>query len=121
MSGSEVKTPELIEDLMGFAPENDCRVSPSPTFGALSLFLPVFGLGLGWLIGSATQRQDGSGAAWVPMTLLWTMGLTMLASVVGLGFATYSLWRLERWPLMASVAVVVDGGLLLTVLSRMSL
>ena len=92
---------------------------PAPIYGSLGLLLPIIGLGLGWAIGTATQRHDGSGAAWAPMALFWALGMGGIGSIVGIGCATYSLWRLERWPLLAAIAVSANGGALLSVIKSL--
>jgi hypothetical protein len=120
MSGNEAKTPEDPEIVLGLHPSIAPRqISPKPVLSVVALALPLVGSVLGWVIGTALQRHDGSGAAWAPVGPLLGLGVGTVAVLVGTGLAIAALWRLERWPGLSFLALIVNGGFLLSAMQML--
>ena len=119
MSGREAKTPDDPEVLLGVLPPapplppSEEIHRPHAIFGGASLAMPILGYGIGWMIGAAAQPHNGSGAAWAPIGLLWMLGLLAIFCLIGAALSILSLWKIERWPILAIIGLVVNGGFLL--------
>ncbi|HZP61138.1 MAG TPA: hypothetical protein VFB27_12510 [Opitutaceae bacterium] len=122
MSGKEAKTLDDPAVILGVRsassppshPEEEHR--PYAILGGVSLAMPFLGGGTGWMVGAAMQPHDGSGAAWAPIGILWMLGLLAIFCLIGTVLSLFSLWKIERWPILAILGLAVNGGFLLDLL-----
>jgi hypothetical protein len=116
MCGSEAKSPDNIEQVLGLVPAESALVTPrpGPRLGLASIATPVLSFLIGWLLGALLQRHDGSGAAWVPVHLFCIAGLTLIGSVAGGVLAACALWRVERFIFIGAFGLAANGAIVLS-------
>lgn len=119
MSGSEANSsddPEIILGLRSQGDEGKGIPRPPPVCGGWALAMVLLGPAVGWVAAWVMQApQDGSGAAWSLVGPISFLAVCGVACLIGTILSIRALWRLERWPILAALALALEGGFLATV------
>lgn len=119
MSGSEAKTPDDPVVILGLLPPEaplEEMPWPSARLGIASLVTPILAFVFGWMAMALTPQTPSSFRI-VPDGFLWLVGFLALGVIAGTVLSIRSLWKRERWPILGVIGLLVNGGILLGVIT----
>ncbi|MFT3781535.1 MAG: hypothetical protein QM790_05910 [Nibricoccus sp.] len=83
---------------------------PSALFALSSVGAPILAFAIAWAINAAYPSKT---IDLVPIEVIRLFGFLLVGAFAGTVFSILSLWRRERWPLVAILSLAINGGFLL--------
>jgi hypothetical protein len=120
MSGKKANDPEDFARLLKLSDAHDKeRFHPLAIFGILAWLVPFLGVGIGVAIAKLVPAQGGSGYEGLRILAFGIFG-ALIGNAIGLGLSTYAICRRERWVAIGVLALVLNGGIVLSVVLAFS-